>query len=157
MKHLEIFPYLLDNYTLFDKVLVNTELHNVGLDNYVIVKCNIHPKWLWYFIRESEKEKNFINVNISDLIEFKFKVPKQYNWYIPILFNSGLSVMHNNHTFKYFVNKETPTTRESGRGYFYLLSLNTWFSKYLRLPLESLYCSYVLLQGVSLYNTFSQY
>lgn len=76
-------------------------------------------------MKESEKETNFINVNISTFTEFKFKAPKQYNWYIPLLYNSGLSVMHNDHTFKYFVNKETRTARESSPGYFYLLSLNT--------------------------------
>lgn len=121
MKHLEIFPYLLKNYTLFDKVLINTELRTIGLDNYIIVKCNINPKWIWWYVKESEKEENFINVNISDYIEFKFKTPKQYNWYIPLIYNSGLNVMNTNHTFKYFVNKKAPAARESSRGSFIYL------------------------------------
>lgn len=117
MKHLEIFPYLLNNYTLFDKVIVDTELKTIGLDNYVVVKCDINPKWLWWYIREAEKEENFINVNISKRIEFKFKAPKKYNWYIPLVYNSGLAVMHNDHTFKYFINKETRAAREEQSGF----------------------------------------
>ena len=79
MKHLEIFPYLLHNYSLFDKVIVNTELKTIGLDNYIIVKCNIHPKWVWWYIKEAEKEENFININISEFVEFKFKENIRYN------------------------------------------------------------------------------
>lgn len=116
MKHLEIFPYLLNNYTLFDKVIVDTELRSIGDDCYIILKCDINPKWIWWYRKEAEKEENFINTNISDFIEFKFKAPKKYNWYIPLVYNSGLSVMHTDHTFKYFVNKETPATRKSSRG-----------------------------------------
>lgn len=125
MKHQEIFPYLLNNYTLFDKVLVDTKMRTIGLDCYIIIRCDIHPKWLWWYLKEAEKEPNFINVDINEFIEFKFKSPQKYNWYIPILYNSGLSVMHTDHTFKYFVNKETRTTRKSSSGLFYLLSLNT--------------------------------
>ena len=157
MKHLEIFPYLLHNYLLFNKVIVDTELRTIGLDNYIIVKCDIHPKWVWWYIKEAEKEENFININISKFVEFKFKAPKKYNWYIPLIYNSGLSVMDKEHTYRYFINKETRAARESSSGLFYLLILKTWFSRYLRLPLESLYCSYALLHGVSLYKTFSQY
>ena len=72
-------------------------------------------------LKESKKEENFINVNVSDFIEFKFKAPKQYNWYIPLIYNSGLNVMNTNHTFKYFVNKKAPATRESSRGSFIYL------------------------------------
>lgn len=108
MKHIEILPFLLNNYTLFDGVLVETELRIIGLDSYVILKCNINPKQLWWYLKEAKNEPNFININISDFIEFKFKSPQKYNWYIPIVFNSGLNVIHNDHTFKYFINKNNP-------------------------------------------------
>ena len=88
------------------------------MNNYVTLECDIKPKWLSWYIKIAEKEENFINMNVKTNIEFTFKCPKEQNWYIPILFSRGCSVMHPDHIDLYFINK-TPTARESSRGFLF--------------------------------------
>ena len=88
------------------------------MDNYVVLECDIPPKWLSWYIKLAEKESNFIKINVGLYIEFVFKCPDEYNWYIPILFVRGCSAMHPDHIHTYFINK-TPTARESSRGFLF--------------------------------------
>ena len=117
-KHLEILPYLLKNYEPFLNCVKNSKLKTIGLDNYVTLECDIKPKWLSWYIKIAKEEENFININIKENIEFTFKCPKDYNWYIPILFSRGCSAMHADHINLYFINK-TLAARESSQGFYF--------------------------------------
>lgn len=115
-KHFEIFPFVLKNYHLFDRVVVNTVLEKRGFSYYIVFECDILPKYVNWYVYKSEQEDNFINLLIDEFYKFTFKVPSDYQWYVPIVYKSGVKAIHPNHILKFFVYDNTLGGKNAAQG-----------------------------------------
>lgn len=157
-------PYFLGCYILNNPMLLeNNIIANIDID--YLGTCYIYNIYykikkasdIFYLKKLFNQELNKYSTDICEgLYNLRFAVPVKYNYLFGAVYGSGMESISKKmllDTFKFIKN---PDCSKSSRDSFYLLfsgNLIIWFSKYFRFVNGSLYCSYILWNGVNLKAT----